>query len=279
MEVLKRTEAWFRERGIASPRLEAELLLSHVVGLERLKLYLNFDRPLTEAELGTLRPLVARRGKREPLAWVLGNDGFHNIELVVHAGVFCPRSDTETLVNASLEWMSSEEEWLYVADVCCGTGAVGLALASARENIRVWSLDQSPEALTNTRENVQELGLKERVAVISSDLLDRVPAHRPIHWVVSNPPYIPSHEINGLMPEVSNYEPRLALDGGDDGLDVYRKLIPSAAKRASRGVLVEIGIHQSPAVIDLFRRAGLVEIETWKDLNDNIRVVGGKKRL
>lgn len=279
MDVLKRTETWFREKGIGSPRLEAELLLSHVTGLDRIKLYLNFDRPLSEDELHALRPLVARRGKREPLAWIIGEKGFHNIDLFVHPGVFCPRPDTETLVNAALEWMSADEECLYVADVCCGTGAIGLALAHERPNIRTWSLDRSPEALTNTRENRDRLGLKERVAVLSSDLLDRIPAERPVHWVVSNPPYIPSGDIPSLMPEVSIHEPKLALDGGVDGLNVYRKLIPLAAKRASRGVLVEIGVHQGPAVIDLFRQAGLIDITTWKDLGNIVRVVGGKKRL
>lgn len=279
VEVLKKTETWFREKGIDSPRLEAELLLSHVTGLDRIKLYLNFDRPLTETELHGLRPLVARRAKREPMAWILGEKGFHNIDLSVHPGVFCPRPDTETLVNAALEWMRTDDEWLYVADVCCGTGAVGLALAHERPNIRTWSLDQSAEALTNTRENANRLGLKDRVAVLSSDLLERIPADRPVHWVVSNPPYIPSNDIPTLMPEVSHHEPKLALDGGADGLTVYRKLIPMAAKRASRGVLVEIGIHQGPSVIDLFRQSGLVEINTWKDLGGIVRVIGGKKRL
>jgi release factor glutamine methyltransferase len=279
VEVLKRTESWFRERHIDSPRLEAELLLSHVVDMARLKLYLNFDRPVSEGELAKLRPLVARRGRREPLAWILGEAGFHNVELVVHPGVFCPRPDSETLVNAALEWISATQDWVYVADVCCGTGAIGLALAHEHDKLRVWSLDQSDEALANTRENVAKLGFKDRVAVLSSDLLERVPIDRPVHWVVSNPPYIPSGDIHGLMPEVSLHEPKLALDGGPDGLDIYRRLIPAAAKRASQGVLVEIGIHQSPAVIDLFRKAGMTDITTWKDLSGLTRVVGGKKRL
>ena len=182
-------------------------------------------------------------------------------------------------MNAALEWIPETDSDVSIADVCCGTGVVGLAIAFARPNLKVWSIDKSPEALTNTRENRDKLGLNERVAVLSSNLLERIPPERPLHWVVSNPPYIPSGDIPGLMPEVSTHEPRLALDGGKDGLDVYRALIPAAARRASRGVLVEIGVHQAPAVSDLFRSAGLVDITTWQDLNGIIRVVGGKKRL
>jgi release factor glutamine methyltransferase len=279
VEILQKTETWFRDRGIDSPRLEAELILAHVLQMNRVALYLNYDRPLTEEELATSRALVARRGKREPLAWILGQKAFHEIDLVVHPGVFVPRADTETLVNAALEWFTEREQPLYVADVCCGTGAVGLTLAHLRENIRLFSVDLSPEALANTRENVQRLALSERVAVLSSSLLDKVPAHRPIHWVVSNPPYIPTSDIQQLMPEVSQFEPRLALDGGTDGLDVYRKLISHTVRRASRGILMEIGVHQAPAVMDLCRRAKLVDITSWKDLNGISRVIGAKKQL
>ena len=279
VEILKRTESWFRTRGIESPRLEAERILCQVLQLDRVSLYLNYDRPITDAELDILRPLVARRGKREPLAWILGSTGFHEIELEVHSGVFVPRPDTETLVEAALGWIQEGEEPIFVADVCCGTGAVGLAIAHARPSVRLWSIDTSKQALENTRANVQSLNLKDRVAVVQSNLLERIPANRPLHWVVSNPPYIPSDDINDLMPEVSQHEPRLALDGGSTGLEVYHTLIPSAARRASRGVLVEIGIHQTGPVIDLFRRAGLVDIETWSDLGGIARVVGGKKRI
>jgi release factor glutamine methyltransferase len=116
-----------------------------------------------------------------------------------------------------------------------------------------------------------------RVAVLEGDLLEAVPPQRPVDVVVSNPPYIPRGQIDGLMPEVSKWEPREALDGGPDGLDVYRKLIPQAAERGARVVLLEVGIHQAPAVGDLLRRAGLAEVRTWNDLAGIARVVGGRK--
>lgn len=277
VDVLVRTEAWLRRRGVASPRLDAELLLSHVLGMQRLQLYLSHDRPLSSAELDALRPLVARRGDREPMAWILGHQGFHDIELIVHRDVLCPRPDTETLVEATLRWIPEDADPVYVADVGSGTGAVGLAIAAARHGVRLYAIDLSEAALANTRANVAHLGLSERVAVLRGDLLDPVPTSRPIDWVVSNPPYIPSREIDALMPEVARHEPRAALDGGGDGLEVYRRLIPEAARRGRLGVLVEVGHDQAGRVADLMRRAGLAHIETHTDLGGVRRVVAGRR--
>jgi release factor glutamine methyltransferase len=275
VDILTRTERFLRDRGIHSPRLEAELLLSHALGMERLQLYLSWDRPVTEEEREALRALVARRGKREPLAWITGTTGFHDLDLAVHVGVLVPRPDTETLVEAALGWIPPNDDPVYVADVGCGTGAVGLALASAHKGIKLWAIDVSPEALANTRENVERLGLHDRVAVRDGPWLDPIPANRPVEWVVSNPPYIPHRDIDGLMPEVSRWEPRLALDGGPDGLDPYRELIPRAFKRATRGLLLEIGKGQGPRVIELMHRAGFTGVETFPDLAGITRVVGG----
>lgn len=275
VDILTRTEAFLRERGIDGPRREAELILAHVLGMERLQLYLSWDRPIADDERTRLRALVARRGKREPLAWILGTTGFHAIELAVHADVLVPRPDSETLVNAALEWIPADATPVYVADVGSGTGAVGLAIAAARPGVRLYAIDISEPALANTRENVEALGFSDRVAVLRGPLLKPIPKQRPVEWVVSNPPYIPSRAIDELMPEVADFEPRLALDGGGDGLDVYRALIPAAAERATQGILVEIGYGQSPRVIDLMRRAGLQSITTWNDLGGIPRVIGG----
>ena len=277
VEVLTRTESWLRQRGVDSPRLDTELILAHVLQMERLQLYLSHDRPMTRAELDTLRPLVRRRGEREPLAWIVGAKGFHTIDLEVGPGVLVPRPDTETLVNAALEWMDAERDPLYVADVGCGSGAIGLALAQSLPGARVYCTDIAEEALACTRRNVEALGLQDRVAVLEGDLLTPVPRGRPVDWVVSNPPYIPSQDIDGLQPEVSQHEPRLALDGGADGLDVYRRLIPIAARRAREGVLVEVGHLQASQVMDLFRQAGMQDLQSWKDLGGISRVVGGRR--
>ncbi|MFT5459703.1 MAG: release factor glutamine methyltransferase [Myxococcota bacterium] len=275
VDVLTRTERWFRERGIPSPRFEAELILAHVLGMKRLELYLAHDRPLDEADLERLRAVVARRGRREPLAWILGSVGFHTIELEIGPGVLVPRPDTETLVDAALELIAEADDPVYVADIGSGSGAVGLAIAAVRPGVRVFAVDASPEALDCTRRNVAKLGLDKRVAVLRGDLLAPIPPDRRVDWIVSNPPYIPSRQLPTLQPEVSRWEPRLALDGGRDGLAVYRKLVPAAARRAARGVLVEVGAGQAGQVSELFRRAGLVRIQTWPDLAGIPRVVGG----
>ena len=276
VDVLTRTEGWFRQRGIDTPRLDAELILCKVLGMERLQLYLAHDRPMNPKELGDLRDLVKRRGSREPIAWLLGTQGFHAIDLDVIPGVLVPRPDTETLVEAAIEWIDPSADPVYVADVGSGSGAVGLALASALPSVRVYAVDRAPEALACTRRNVEKLGLEKRVAVLEGDLLGPIPTHRPIDWVLSNPPYIPSPDFDSLQPEVSVHEPRLALDGGQDGLDVYRRLIPAAAKRASKGVVVEVGHDQASRVMGLFRRAGLTDVRTWDDLGGITRVVGGR---
>jgi release factor glutamine methyltransferase len=278
VDILGRTTEFLQSRGVGTPRLDAELLLGHVLGLERMQLYLQFDRPVIEAELAALRPLVRRRGQREPLAWITGERGFHDLDLHVHPGVLVPRPDTETLVEAALERIGDPgEEAVYVADVGCGSGAVGLAIAAARPTVRVYATDLSPEALANTKANVARLGLTDRVAVLRGDLLDPIPAQRPVDWVVSNPPYIPSGDIDALMPEVSRHEPRLALDGGADGLDVIRRLDEVAWRRARRGLLVELGQGQADAVADLLRDRGWLDVRSWADLAGIARVVGGVK--
>jgi release factor glutamine methyltransferase len=278
LDVLLKTERFLRDRGVDSPRLEAELLLGHALHLDRVGLYLAHERPLTEPELDAVRPLVARRGKREPLAWIVGSRGFHAIDLRVGPGVLVPRPDTETVVDLLLERIPADQDPVYVADVGCGPGTIGLAVAKARPGARIYATDLSADALRFTRENRDALGLTSRVGVLEGDLLAPIPANRPIDWVVSNPPYIRTADIDGLMPEVAKFEPRLALDGGPDGLAVYRRLIPDAAARARSGVVVEVGQHQAPAVADLMRRAGLVEIDVRSDLGGVQRAVAGRRQ-
>lgn len=274
MEVLRRTQDFLKERGSPSPRLDAELILAHVLAVERLQLYLLFDKPLSEEDLGRLREPVRRRGRREPMAYVLGTRDFWKHAFQVGPGVLVPRPDTETLVEACLPFCEGDP--VYVADVGAGTGCVGLSLASDRPGVRVYAVERSDAARAWLRRNVDALDLSTRVAVLAGDLLDGVPRGRPVDVVVSNPPYIPSGEIDALAPEVSAFEPREALDGGVDGLEVYRRLVPQAARRARRAVLVEVGAGQAADVCRLFHDAGLVHVTTHRDLSGIERVVAGQ---
>ena len=276
VDVLKKTEAFFRARGIPSPRLDAELIVGHHLGLERVALYLQFDRPLSESELRPMRADVQRRADREPVAWILGTKGFWTLDLHSHKDVLVPRPDTETLVTAALD-LVPEDGPCFIADVGCGTGAVGLAILSERPQAKLFATDISDAALHCTKANVDALGINDRVAVLKGSLLEPVPESRPIDIVVSNPPYIPTAEIDGLSPEIAKHEPRLALDGGTDGLDVYRQLIPQAASRARTAVLVEHGDGQHDDIAELMRSAGLRDITEHKDLTGTVRVVAGLK--
>lgn len=280
-EYLERTARWLRERGAPTPKVDADNLLSHLLGIERLQLYLMYDRPLTDDELAALRPLVRRRGQREPLAWITGHKGFHALDLLIQPGVLVPRPDTEVLVEAALEWIDADrgeddETPVYVADMGSGSGAVGLALAHAREVIRVYATDVADAALAVTKANVDKLDLGRRVAVLRGPWLDPIPANRRIDWVVSNPPYIPTRVIDTLQPEVSTFEPREALDGGRDGLVAYHELVPRVRARARKGLLVEVGHDQAEAVSALLTRHGFEEVRTWQDYGGHERVVAGR---
>jgi release factor glutamine methyltransferase len=274
-DILQKTESWFRSKGVPSARRQAQAAVGLALGIEPLQLVLQHDKPLSDIELEKIRPIVKRRAAREPWAYIEGSVGFHAFEFAVRSGVLCPRPDTETLVEAALELIADDENPVFVADVGSGTGCVGLSIAASRPGVRLYATDVSDTALDVTRENVAALGLSDRVAVLRGPLLDPIPRKRQIDIVVSNPPYIPTAHIDTLMPEVRDYEPRLALDGGADGLEIYRALIPAAAARAKRAVLVEIGHDQGEAVTQLFRAAGLHGVQVRKDLTGHDRVVSG----
>ena len=274
VDILKKTEAFFRSRGIPSPRLDAELIVGHHLQLDRVALYLQFDRPLNEAELQPMRVDVKRRANREPIAWITGTKGFWSLDLDSHRDVLVPRPDTETLVQAALEAIPEDQE-VFVADIGAGTGAVGLAIASERPRVKLFAIDISDAALHCTKANVSKLAMNDRVAVLKGSLLDPIPADRRIDVVVSNPPYIPTADIETLAPEIATHEPRLALDGGADGLAIYRTLIPAAVARAQRAVFVEHGDGQHEKVAALMQAAGLANPTLHADLTGTIRVVGG----
>lgn len=275
LDVIKWTSARFKERGIDTPRLDAELLVAHVLGLPRVQLYVQFDRPLSPTELTALRELIKRRQAGESVAYLIGKKEFWGLDLAVDARVLVPRPDTETLVEEARDRLSQVINPT-VADVGTGSGAIALALATLRPDARVLATDISPAALDVARENAARLGLP--VAFAEGDLDAPLGAHAPFSLIAANLPYVPSGELGGLPADVRS-EPALALDGGPDGLALVRRLIASAPSLlAPGGVLaLEIGAGQAADTAAALARAGLQDVRVRRDLAGIDRVVSGVK--
>ena len=274
--VLNWTRGFFEEKGIEGGRFDAELLMADALKVDRMRLYLDHHKPLSQEELTAIRERVRRRGHREPVAYITGQKGFWSLDLAVDQRVLVPRPETEGLVERALEVIATESA-IRVVDVGCGSGCIGLAIASERPEAQITGVDISEDALTVARMNAEKMGATQ-VKFFQSDLLGQVEG--PIDVVVSNPPYIPSATIPTLMEDVRQFEPHLALDGGPDGLDVYRLLIPQAVEcLASGGYLVlEIGFDQGLDVTGLCEQTGVFQsIETFQDLAGLDRVIRAQK--
>jgi release factor glutamine methyltransferase len=276
LKILKWTADYFTGKEIASARLEAELLLAATLDLDRVGLYVNFERPLDASELAAFRAQVQRRAKGEPVQYILGETEFWSLPFTVNPAVLVPRADTEVLVEEALARVNSADG---ILDVGTGSGAIAVALAHEKKDVQITALDCSEAALQVARGNAERNGVAERVNCIAGDLAD-LPSG-PFAMVVSNPPYIPTADCEQLMPEVRDHEPRLALDGGEDGLTAYRQLASQTGKILIPGgwLLVEIGIGQAEDVVALFKASGLAEIQCRDDYAGISRVVAGRKKL
>ena len=262
----------FTSRGIESPRLDAELLVAEALGIDRVGLYLDLHRPLLEVERSAIRPLVARRRAREPVAYILGRRDFFGRRFLVTRDVLIPRPDTETLVEVALERIPAERR-CRVVDVGTGSGAIAVTIAAERPMAEVTATDVSQAAVEVARANAEALGVAERVELEHRDLLD-VEAHYDV--VVSNPPYVASSELEGLEDEVRDHEPKQALEAGEEGLDVIRRLVAAAARatRTEGELLLEVGAGQAHAVVQLALADGAWElVEVRPDLDRIERVV------
>lgn len=275
LKILNWTKDYLTGKGIENARLEAEWLLCAATGLNRVGLYLNFDKPLNDEELASYRTMVARRGRREPLQHILGSQEFCGLEFEVTPDVLIPRHDTETLVDEALARMP---EAASVLDVGTGSGCIAVSLAKRLPMAAITAIDISGSALTVARRNAERNGVA--IEFLQGSLCEPV-AGQNFELIVSNPPYIPSRDIESLEPEVRDFDPRGALDGGTDGLDIYRALIPSALACLSPcgWLLVEIGLGQAQNVIDLFRSVGeFDEPISVCDLAGIVRVIGGQRK-
>lgn len=278
---IRRVLAWavddLKKRGYSSPRLDAELLLCHVLKQDRIKLILEAERPLEKTELNRYRELFQRRRNGEPVAYLLGVREFYGHPFRVDRRVLIPRPDTETLVEVGLERTRHLDLSARVLDLCTGSGCVAISLAKERPTTCVLGLDISSDAIVVARDNMVRLGAV-NCAFGQSDLYAALVQQSPkFDLITANPPYIPDGEIPALEVDIRGFEPHLALAGGGDGLSIMQRVVSDAPKfLAKSGVLaVEMMTGQGPAVAALFEQCGFIDIVIKKDLGARERVVSG----
>lgn len=272
LEILKKTADFFSGRGVEHARLDAELLVGHALGLKRMQLYLQFERPLTEAELEKIRPLVRRRAQREPLQYIIGDTEWFGLRLKVDRRALIPRPETELLAELVTQ---SAEAHQRILDLGTGSGALALGLASRWPEASVTAVDRSREALALAGENALALGLAARVSLVESDWFSALPADALFDVIVANPPYLTETEVAEAAPEVKDHEPRPALASPEEGLSDLKAIIASAPGHLAPGGLLalETGTTQHAALLSLCAAAGLVRCESRRDLAGRDRFV------
>lgn len=278
LEILEETTRFFSDREVPDARLQAELLLADVLGLKRLDLYLQFDRPLHVEEVDRYRDFVRQRLRRVPLQYIIGTAAFRYLELSVTPEVLIPRPETEILVDIALEKIADLSAPRCL-DMCCGSGAIALSLAYENTLAQVVGSDVSETALAVAARNAELCGLANRVEWLSGDLFGSV-TERLFELIACNPPYVRHADIASLQPEVQQFEPHLALDGGEDGLDFYRRIAQDSANFLSTGgyLLLEVGDGQAEQVVQLLQDSALYSgVDVQADLNDIPRIVIAQK--
>ena len=293
------TVGFLERKGDEHARLSAEWLLSEATGLRRIDLYVNFERPLSMEERDVLRGFVTRRASGEPLQYITGEVAFRHIAVKARPGVLIPRPETEVLVSEALALLPAPERRCAVDslsyaeleellapkeeadDLCTGSGCIACSIAYERPRARVVATDLAPEAVALARENAVALGLEDRVRVLECNLADAIPdrLNGSFDLVVSNPPYIPDAVMEKLPDEVSDFEPRLALAGGPDGLDIFREMLPIMHRLLRVGGAFACELHEEcldDAAI-LARGAGYESVEVKADLAGRPRILVGRK--
>ncbi len=266
LEVIQATTAYFQKSGVESPRLNIEHLLAHTLGKKRMDLYMEFDRPLSEQQLEPLRALVKRRAAGEPLQHLLGTAEFHGHTFVCDKRGLVPRPETEQLCELVLAGGAAKR----ALDVGTGSGVIALTLAAAWPEAQVEAVDLSPEALALARENAARLGLAERVQFLASDLLAAVTGEYDL--IAANLPYIARDEIPTLTREV-RHDPLSALDGGPDGLDIFRRFVPQATRHLRGRLALEIGHDQAQSLKDLLAAYNFQDIRSQTDYQGKDRFI------
>ena len=281
LNLLKWTTDYFKSHEIESPRADAEVLLAEALKIGRIDLYVRYDQPLTTVELSLYKSMIKRRVRREPVAYIVGAKEFWSMDLCVSGDVLVPRPETECLVEKALSLIPEDVD-LQILEIGTGSGAIALALASERPRCRIIASDLSIKALDTAGKNAGIHGFSERMHFLcGSGSLPFKEDGRPFDLILSNPPYIRTDEIEGLQPEIVRYEPRMALDGGPDGLDCIREIIGSAHRflKPKGFLLLEIGYDQRRSVEKIVETVGCYEtVAIEKDYSGYDRVALIRKK-
>lgn len=280
LEILQWTTKYFQEKAIDSPRLTAEMLLAHALGKDRLYLYLHHDQPLHAEERAAFKTLIQRRAQGTPTQYLTGTQEFWSLPFQVASGVLIPRPETEHLIEAAIQ-RSSQFSPLTIVDIGTGSGIIAISLKHAMPQAAVYAGDISDTALTIARQNARQLLRDEQTITFAhGDLFDPFPGMR-FDLIVSNPPYIGAAEYATLVREVREHEPKLALYGGEDGLEVYRRLFANAPHYLNPCgyILVEIGYGQKDAVVTLFQEQGFAIEHVINDYAGIERVIVARRNI
>ncbi len=278
LEVLQKSAVFLERKGVEHPRLNAELLAGHALGLPRMQLYLQFERLLPERELELIRPLIKRRSMREPLQHIIGSVDFAGITLQTDSRALIPRPETEYLVELlRLEMTDSVPE--HFLDLGTGSGALLLALAHDWPDSQALGTDISEDALALAGENCAQLELTERVELLASDWFQRIAPNRKFDLIVANPPYLTSQEVADTQPEVKDHEPAVALSTAVDGLDALHLIIDQSMEWLNPGgyLAMETGIAQHADLAERLRDRGYADVRSRQDLTDRDRFVFARK--
>ena len=294
IDYLTLAHEYLESKGISGARLDAELLLAEVLGLSRVELYTNHDRPMSESEVTGFRELLRRRAAREPVAYILGRREFWSIDLEVDRRVLIPRPETELLVETALRALGRDLDdsghtpldqvrakvavaEARVLDIGTGSGAVAVALAVEGQNLCLVATDQSHASLELAPRNAERHGVAERIEFRQGDLFGALSAHEKFDLIVSNPPYVKTSEVERMEPEVKSWEPASALVSGHDGMNTTRRMIDGAAVHleAEGWLLIEVGT-QAADVRAHFEAGGWRDVTTLKDLASRDRVVAAR---
>lgn len=276
--MLKWITLYFTDKSIDAPRLSAELLLGYVLGLKRIELYTQFDKVVTQEQLNDLHGLIKRAGQNEPVAYLIGKTEFYSLELDITPDCLIPRPETELLVERAVEFLRKRTGRQFVCDLCTGCGCIAVAIAGNFSDAGIIATDICDAALNVAAGNIEKHRLKDRIKLLCGDLFDPVVPEldvRRFDLIVCNPPYVSASEFETLDKNVKNYEPRLALFAGEDGLDIYRRVVAQVDKFLKPGaaLMLEIGYRQGQSVSQLLEQAGCFrKITIEKDFHNNDRI-------